>query len=598
MPICVCSLGRMGKECYALFNPCSNIRCENDAVCIPLDERLSPNFICVCQSGSYGIYCELSSAYINIHFSKSLVHHNRPVSATVFIHFLQLRNDLPGVLFIQNRLLHKHVQLNKPLRVFNYDHQYLPPFILLQIFFEPHNFRYYIAAILKNQVTSIDTVIDQKNRCSYVNELLRNRTIREFPLMRKVKYYRYACEISNDVNCFYDEAHLCFCDKDRLPQRLIFQQESTQCTTNYCQNNGQCMQNNFKGIWDFGCVCSECAYGSLCQLTTSQYVLSLDVMLGRDILANAPLTQQPVLIKIMFIVIIVMLSFGFLLNVLSLITFRQPRVQEFGCGIYFFYLPIVDQLGLLIFAGRFYYLLSTLLYNVNSYPFTLGSCIGLEYFLNVCPMLFDWLTACIAIERSVNVIKGVSFNKTDSVHWAKRITLLLPIVVLSTGWHDFFIHQLIDDPRTTTVHTWCVIKFRWPWLKYYRLTINLINLIIPGFINLIATIFLLHKSTRMKQAFGKNKSEKTYFATLKKQLPFYGSPLGLVCLSLLRLIYSFTLVCIIYQWQKYMYLTAYLITFVPLICTFPIFVLPAGIYKTEFKKISRQLYQRLMIRHS
>jgi hypothetical protein len=401
--------------------------------------------------------------------------------------------------------------------------------------------------------------------------------------------------VSSSINWFHDEAYLCFCYKDRLSDCLFFQQESTQCTTDYCKNNGRCVQNNFNGMWDFGCVCSGCAYGSLCQLTTSQYTLSIDAMLGQDILENVPLTGQPVLIKIVLTVIVLMLSLAFVSNVLSFITFKQPKVQQFGCGVYLFCLPLVGQLGLSMFAGRFFYLLGTQVYNVDNRSAALWSCITLEYFLSVCPMLFDWLTACVALERSVNIIKGASFNKAESVLWAKRVILVLTVVVLASAWHEPLIRQLIDDPRATTRHTWCVVAFSWSWLEYYRLTVNMINLIVPCSINLTATVFLLHKSTRMKQSFANKQSEKSYFTSLKKQLPLYGSPLGLVVLSLMRLIFSFTLVCITHQWQKYVYLTAYFISFVPLMGTFPIFVLPAKIYKTEFNRFVQRWRRKLRI---
>jgi hypothetical protein len=61
---------------------------------------------------------------------------------------------------------------------------------------------------------------------------------------------------------------------------------------------------------------------------------------------------------------------------------------------------------------------------------------------------------------------------------------------------------------------------------------------------------------------------------------------------LIRLIFSFTLVCITHQWQKYVYLTAYFISFTPLMATFPIFVLPAKIYKTEFNTVIEQTIRK------
>ena len=184
--------------------------------------------------------------------------------------------------------------------------------------------------------------------------------------MKKVKYYHRACKVSNTSNWFYDEAFLCFCDKDRVPDCLFFKREETHCTKDYCKNNARCVKNDFNGVWDFGCVRSECAYGSLCQLTTAQYTLSLDLMLGQDILQNVSLTEQPLLIKIVLAVLILMLSLGFVSNVLSLFTFKQPKVQEFGCGVYLFYMSLVGPLGLIIFVSRFFYLLGTQLYNVDN----------------------------------------------------------------------------------------------------------------------------------------------------------------------------------------------------------------------------------------
>ena len=193
----------------------------------------------------------------------------------------------------------------------------------------------------------------------------------------------------------------------------------------------------------------------------------------------------------------------------------------------------------------------------------------------------------------MNRIKGTSFNRYRSVRWAKRLVWLFILIVSFSAWHELFTRQLIDDPQSATLHTWRVIRFTWPWLEYYRLTVNLINLLVSGFINLLATVFLLHKSTQMKEKFVKQQSTYGYWTLLRKQLPLYGSPLALVVLSLIRVSFSFTLVCITQQWQKYLYLGAYIVSFVPLMGTFPIFVLPAKIYKTEFNTCVQRMRRAL-----
>ena len=595
-PICACPLGRMNDECRVLFHPCGDVQCRNDGTCLPSDERQSTKYMCSCADGYHGFLCQLKDARVDIYFSRSFPNHNNPLLPAIFVHFLELRDASDGILFGQNRLLYKQVHPKKPLYVFNNNHEYLPSFILLQVFFSPHKFDYFVAAIIKGKMqTNISTTIYESNRCPHVNELLLNKTVRNFPLIKKVKFYHRVCKVSNAVKWFHDEAYLCFCNKDRLADCLFFPREPTQCSADFCYNNGQCVQNNINGIWDFGCVCGECTSGSLCQLKTSQYALSLDAMLGQDILENVPVVGQPVLIKLVFAVVIIMFLTGLVSNFLSLMTFKQPRVQEVGCGIYLFYLALVGQLGLLMLTGQFFYLLGTAVYKVNNRSAARWSCVTLEYFLGACQMLFDWLTACVAIERSVNMIKGIYFRKPDSVWWAKRVVFLLTTVVLVSTGYEPFIRQVIDDPRATTQHTWCVVTFSQPWLKVYRLSINLINLFIPCLINLITMILLLHKSTRMKEALARQHSKIHYFTILKKQLPLYGSPVVLVILSLMRLVFSFTLICIIHQWQKYVYLTAYLISFAPLMGTFPIFVLPATMYKIEFEDFCKRTRRKLRI---
>ncbi|CAF1248081.1 unnamed protein product [Didymodactylos carnosus] len=551
MPICVCGLGRIGTECQVQVNlsSCKNQLCNNGGTCIALDQRSNNkhNYKCICKEEYYGNQCQFHSATVDIEFSSDL-NQDRGSIPVMIVHFVALQNESPGILFLQNRFMYLQVPLNKNVHIVNNDIEYLPEFILVQVFLTPSNFDYYIAAIIKQrQLSSLSTIVIRSNRCPHINELIgNNKTILEFSLMTKVKYYHHACAL-NSTKCFVDKTHLCFCDKDRAPDCLVFQHESTDCSRNYCQNGGRCVQNNYNGIWNFGCVCQGCVYGNLCQLTTSQNAFSLNAMLGQDILKDVSLTNQPTLIKITLTVVILMITIGFVPNFLSLITFWQPKAREFGCGFYLFCLPIVGQCGLLIFGGRFYYLLATQLNVVKNLKAAYWSCISLEYFLSVCPALFDWLTACVAIERSVNIIKGILFEKKESVKWAKRVVGVLVILVCASSWHELFIRQLTDDPRSFT-HTWCVVKFRWSRIEYYRLVVNLVNLIVPWCINLIATVVLLHKTARRKQTFMTSISGKGYFVTLKKQIVLYGSPLALITLVLTRLIFSFTLGCIEHEW--------------------------------------------------
>ncbi|CAF3050039.1 unnamed protein product [Rotaria socialis] len=350
----------MGNQCRVLFNPCIHIQCKNGGTCLPLDKRELIKFVCSCPEGYYGIYCERTKSQVNIEFSSSLSSkHFQSELVSLFVYFLQLEWGLPGVLSIENRFLYKQMQLNELLDVYNNNNDYLSTFILVEIYFQNNISNYYIGAILKGNSRKINIKIEKINRCPYVDELILNETVRKFPLRRKLKYYHYACEVNSLIKCFYDESSLCFRDKYHQPYCLVFQHQSTQCSINYCKNNGRCIENIINGVWDFACVCNGCSYGSLCQLITSEYVLSFDVMLGQDIKTNISFMKQSFLIKFVLSFIIIMILLGTLSNILSLITFRQGKILEHSCGIYLFCLPLIGQIGLVILDSRYFYLLIT-----------------------------------------------------------------------------------------------------------------------------------------------------------------------------------------------------------------------------------------------
>ncbi|CAF1538437.1 unnamed protein product [Adineta ricciae] len=516
---CVCPLARIGNECRVLFNPCHDIKCENGGTCLPLDERQSKKFECMCPNAFWGIYCERRNAEVQIEFSSLTSSELELVN--VFVHFLNLESDLSAVLSVENRFLYKNIKLNQILHVYQQNHDYLSAITLIEIYHQKYTSNYYLGALLKKNVTNLRTQIDQGNRCPYVDELIFNETIRKFSLRKKLKYYHYACKGDRGIKCFHDEASLCFCDQNHQPDCVAFPRSLTACSTNYCQNNGQCISNIFNGVWDFACICDGCSYGSLCQLVTSEYVLSFDVILGPDIKTNMPFMEQPFLIKFALAMITFMVVIGTLSNVLSLITFRQGKIREYGCGMYLFCLAFVGQIGLSIFGCRYVYLLITQLYDIHHFRLIHWSCLTLDYTLSVCPILFDWIIVCIAIERYVNVIKGASFEKTKSVWWAKRLVPFLTLIIICSSWHELFVHELIHDPRSTSQNTWCIIKISSLWIKYYRLILNLFHLIIPGSIHLIATILLLNKTTQRKQTLEKTKNGKSYWEYNKSDFFIY-----------------------------------------------------------------------------
>jgi hypothetical protein len=94
-----------------------------------------------------------------------------------------------------------------------------------------------------------------------------------------------------------------------------------------------------------------------------------------------------------------------------------------------------------------------------------------------------------------------------------------------------------------------------------------------------------------------NSQKKTPFKEhLREQLQHHKhlliSPLILVVLALPRLIISFLSGCMKSARDSWLYLIGYFISFVPSMMTFVVFVLPSEMYRKEFSKSMKRLWQR------
>ncbi|CAF1574482.1 unnamed protein product, partial [Rotaria sordida] len=86
---------------------------------------------------------------------------------------------------------------------------------------------------------SIDINID--NMCVNVSKLL-NSTIFNYNYLHRIKYYQFPCVENLKLKCFYDEKHMCICDKNRYSNCFDYNHNMIyNCRGyNYCQNNGRC----------------------------------------------------------------------------------------------------------------------------------------------------------------------------------------------------------------------------------------------------------------------------------------------------------------------------------------------------------------------
>jgi hypothetical protein len=346
---------------------------------------------------------------------------------------------------------------------------------------------------------------------------------------------------------------------------------------------------------DFGCACPDCTYGALCQLTIEQYTLSFDTLFGKELLPGLALSYQSPLVKICVSIVICLVFFGLFLNSLAFITFIQPDARNVGVGIYLLILSIVDQLGLFLLGAKLLFILHTQMSDSSMLNHRLlrNSFATLDYLLILLSCLSDWLHACVSVERAVSAAKRVNFSKPSSRRLVKYVCLGLGIFITVSFLHEPFSRSIIEDPRSLTV--WCVKGFRFAWLRKYGSIINIIHLFAPFVCNVLSTSFLLMTLTRNKAIVKKKKMAKTFFSQLHQHKNLIISPIVSIFLVMPRLILSLVNACTKNAWMNILFLSGYFISFLPLLSTFIIFVLPAEVYnkvlRETWTKISKW-YQR------
>jgi hypothetical protein len=205
----------------------------------------------------------------------------------------------------------------------------------------------------------------------------------------------------------------------------------------------------------------------------------------------------------------------------------------------------------------------------------------------------QWLNACVASERAIIAIKGISFDKAKSRKIAKFIIPTLLFLIIGTNIHEIINRNLIDDDNNDEKRIWCIVTHSAGFQKY-NLVVNIFHFCTPFVINLLSAIVIIIKTARLRAT---AKIEQNYREVLLDQLKQHKnlliSSVLLVILAIPRLIITFVSGCMKSANDAWPFLIGYFISFIPPILTFLIFVVPSKTYKDEFYKTARRYQQRI-----
>ncbi|CAF1407518.1 unnamed protein product [Adineta ricciae] len=578
--ICVCPLHRFGPRCYLKQFSCHTESCVNNGQCIPIDERYKlldlKRSTCVCPLGYSGNQCEyqLNQTRIEIWFDDNI-----PIPSSLLIHFIRVQNDAAPI----STSMMKTIAFYQFTLSFSITNPFNIAFAKI--------FNDYYLILLREQIiisANISTKVSPSHRCSSIHELF-NETLVSQHLLKRMKYYHLPCQTQQQLICFYDEIHFCLCDLHRRANCFEFNHNITYNCHGYnlCENGGQCFQDDKICPTRAICGCSECYYGSKCQFSTIGSTLSLDVILGYQIYPNITINQQPMVIRVTIVLSSVMFSFGFIGNILSLITFQRETTRNVGCGLYLFASSIVSMIIMSIFTIKFWFLLTFQMDLINNRLLILIQCSLLDFLLRFLVSFNDWLSACVAIERAVNISKGIKFNKLKSKQIAKWMILFVFFFTICSYIHDPVHRHLIDDEEEQ--RTWCITKYS-SILKIFDRSVNIVHFFIPFFINFVSALIIILYATRTRSKIQKKHSRKTiFYEQFHHHKHLLIAPIVLALLAFPRLIISFLFGCMKSARNPWLYLTGYFISFIPPMMIFTVFVLPSQVYREEFIQSIKQI---------
>jgi hypothetical protein len=169
---------------------------------------------------------------------------------------------------------------------------------------------------------------------------------------------------------------------------------------------------------------SSCVVGDQCSLYTKGNGLTINDILRNQIQPNKIFWNQSVMIQLTAGITMVMFLTGFINGIFSLITFQNKELRQVGCGLYLLASSITSLLTITMFTVKYWFVVLIQLHSTVNSSLLRVDCVFIGPVLKLFLHLDGWLNACIATERTVNVSKGINFNKKKSRRMARWIILI------------------------------------------------------------------------------------------------------------------------------------------------------------------------------
>ncbi|CAF1238873.1 unnamed protein product [Adineta ricciae] len=582
--ICMCSLVAYGPTCL-LSSKCSINPCKNHGQCIRDEwDIFHQNYSCICSNKYYGLNCEYRKWQLDVEFDNKM-----KIPSYIIAYFYTISNQSQPIKTIVLRKL----TLFQHIVTFHISIAFHLVFIEIQ-------HRFYLAYLQHQSYMHVLTNLNPEQECHSIEKYVNSKVL-ELHRYERINEFHRICLTHWDVKCFVDEIYMCLCTNDHHAncfefhdgklQPYPYQRFQCSSTDKYCLNEGRCYQDHPKCPSTKICLCRDCFFGDQCQFYAKGLGSTLDEILGYEFQYGKSFSSQSFSIHVSAFLTMFIFVGGMMSSIFALMTFTQRKPREVGCGLYLWTSSLTSLITIILFTVKFLLLLISYQNVPNLRVILITNCRCIEILLKLFLFTDSWLNACVAIERTYSIHRGLYFDQFKSRKAAKWVIGF--ILILNTGAlipQFIFLHVFQDEIEE---RSWCVVRYT-NWIQIYTMAMLFIHYFVPLCIQICSTISIILITTRQKRA---AQSDRSYWSHLKKKIRKYKqlliSPLIIICLTLPHLIISIILDCQKSSRLFWFYLIGYFLSFIPAASVFLIFVLPSPLYRAQFRQCIFHLKQQM-----
>ena len=372
---------------------------------------------------------------------------------------------------------------------------------------------------------------------------------------------------------------MCICETNNY-RAECFRYDHRLDRCDQCFSNGRCFRGDLQNANGFLCICRSCTQGTHCEFSLQAFGFTLDSLLA---------SETTILYIFYMIMVVCLFTYGLFNNYCSFVTFKRTQPRKHGAGNYLMLVTILSQCSLLFLLLKFISIsLGTMGLATNL------SCKMISYlFLSVFTRSTYWLTSWITISRLLTILfpTSTTIKKPRFPIYSSFGTV---VVVFAMHIHEPIYHKILSDPGSSSIR--CVMNFNGNLVEIYNRVNTLIHYLLPFCIQIISInlLILLAARSRARTASNRNTFRQALKRQISTQKELYITPVAIILSALPQVVLSSSLACTeLNSWKQHTLLVGILLSYVPQILGFILYVLPSSAYKKEFEEtgIAKKAFQ-------